>query len=180
MNLGQKTVIFLSYLKTELSYHVIMRKRILYRPYSQGKTKNGNMHTILNLKYLSKHVKYNHFQMELLSDVFKIIQPNYWVASLRMPFIAFPLSKVIKNISNFFCKRCYKYVGMLNGYSETIRIFTKILKPLFAKLRNQGRLFVLMIPTWKGALIHSAVIMWMTLSICCNHLDFDYIRKNLF
>lgn len=99
--------------------------------------------------------------MESLSDVFKIIQPNYWVASLRMPFIAFPLSKVIKNISDFFCKQCYKYVGMPNGYSETIRIFTKILKSLFAKLRNQGRLSVLFVDDsyLKENTIHSAVTM---------------------
>ena len=33
--------------------------------------KNGNMRTILSLKYLNKYVKYSHFKMELLVDIFK-------------------------------------------------------------------------------------------------------------
>ena len=31
---------------------------------------------------------------------------------------------------------------MPNGYSEVMRVITKTLKPPFAKLRNQGHLFV--------------------------------------
>lgn len=34
------------------------------------KKKNGNMYTILNLKYLNKYVKYNYFKIKLLVDVF--------------------------------------------------------------------------------------------------------------
>ena len=34
------------------------------------KRKDGNMHTTLYLKYLNKHVTYNHFKMESLQDVF--------------------------------------------------------------------------------------------------------------
>ena len=39
------------------------------------------MHTISNLKQLNKHVTYHYFKMESMSDVFKIIQPNCWMAS---------------------------------------------------------------------------------------------------
>ena len=40
------------------------------------KKKDGNMRTTLNLKCLRKHVTCNHFKMESLQDVFKIIQPK--------------------------------------------------------------------------------------------------------
>ena len=43
--------------------------------------KDGGMHTILNLKQLNKHVTYQYFKMESLSDVFNIIQPNCRMAS---------------------------------------------------------------------------------------------------
>lgn len=38
--------------------------------------KNGNMCIILSLKYLNKYVKYSHFKMESLADIFKTLQPN--------------------------------------------------------------------------------------------------------
>ena len=39
------------------------------------------MSAILNLKQLNKHETYQHFKMECLSNVFKIIQPNFWMAN---------------------------------------------------------------------------------------------------
>ena len=42
------------------------------------------MRTILKLKYLNRHVTYNHFKMESLQDVFKIIQPNCWMVSVDL------------------------------------------------------------------------------------------------
>ena len=40
------------------------------------KKKDGNMSTTLKLKYLNKHVTYNHFKMESLQDESKIVQPH--------------------------------------------------------------------------------------------------------
>ena len=42
------------------------------------------MRTILKLKYLNRHVTYNHFKMESLQDVFKIMQPNCWMVSVDL------------------------------------------------------------------------------------------------
>ena len=41
--------------------------------------KDGDMNTILKLRQLNKHVTYQHFKIEPLSDAFKIIQPNCWM-----------------------------------------------------------------------------------------------------
>ena len=36
----------------------------------------------------------------------------------------------------------YKFFDMLNSYSNAMRIFTKILKPVFGPLQNQGHISV--------------------------------------
>ena len=46
--------------------------------------KDGGMRTILNLNQRNKHAAYQYFKMESLSDVFKIIQPNCWMASVDL------------------------------------------------------------------------------------------------
>ena len=51
---------------------------------STRRKKDGGMRTILNLKQLNKHVIYQHFKMESLPDVFKIIQPNCWMTSVDL------------------------------------------------------------------------------------------------
>ena len=37
----------------------------------------------------------------------------------------------------------YQFIGMPNGYSDTIRILTKFLKPAFGVLRPEGSLSVI-------------------------------------
>ena len=55
--------------------------------------KDGGMRTILNLKQLNKHITYQHFKLESLSDVFKNIQLNCWMASvdLKDAFYTIPI-----------------------------------------------------------------------------------------
>ena len=42
-------------------------------------------------------------------------------------------------------QKFYKFVGMPNGYSDTMRIFTKILKSVFGHLRQEGHLSVIFV-----------------------------------
>ena len=60
------------------------------------------MCTILNLKQLNKHVAYQHFKMESVSDVFKIIQPNCWMTrvALKDAFYTIPIQMHTKIILN--------------------------------------------------------------------------------
>ena len=70
---------------------------------STRKKKDGHMRTILNLKYLKSHVNHSHFKMESLQDVFKIIQPNCWMASadLEHAFYSVPRHKDHKKCLKF-------------------------------------------------------------------------------
>ena len=110
------------------------------------KKKDGiNMRTILNLKSLNEHVVYHHFKMESLSDVFKIIQPNCWMASvdLKDAFYTIPIHKEYQKFFKFIWQgKFFVFLGMPQGYSDAMRIFTKIMKPPFSTLRKQGHLSV--------------------------------------
>ena len=82
-----------------------------------------------------EHVTYQHFILESLSDVFKIIQPNGWVASvdLKDAFYTIPIHNAHqKYFKLMLYQKFYKYLGMPNGYSDAMRVFTKIILPPFA------------------------------------------------
>ena len=79
--------------------------------------------------------------MKSLSDVFKTIKKDVWMASvdLRDAFFTVPVHISHQKYFKFrWFQNFYKFLGMPNGNSDAMRIFTKILKPVFGHLRNQG------------------------------------------
>ena len=122
------------------------------------KKKDGNMSTTLNLKYLNKHVTYNHFKMESLQDESKIIQPHCSMASvdLKDGFYSVPIHKDHQKYFKFqWLEKVYKFLGVANEYSEAMHIFTKILKPPF-----------LLVTFVDDSYLHSAIKMLMQQKIC--------------
>ena len=100
--------------------------------------KDGYVRTILNLKHLNHYVNYQHFKMQSLNDVFKNIKKGLWMASvdLKDAFFTVPVHKLRQIFFMFeWIQKFYKFVGILNGYPDAMRIFTKILKPVFGHLR---------------------------------------------
>ena len=103
--------------------------------------KDGSLRMILNLKNLNDHVFYNHFKMESLDNVLNIIQPNVWMASvdLKDAFYTVPIHQTHQKFLKFqWNNKLYKFQAMPNGYAEAMRIFTKLLKPPFSSLRQNG------------------------------------------
>ena len=79
--------------------------------------KDGSFRTILNLKHLNHYVNYQHFKMESLNDVFKIIKRGVWMASvdLKDAFFTVPVHKLNqKNFMFEWIQKFYKFVGMPN------------------------------------------------------------------
>lgn len=103
--------------------------------------KDGSLRMILNLKKLNSHVNYNHFKMESLENVLNIIQPYTWMASvdLKDAFYTVPVHPSHQKYLRFkWNNTLYQYLAMPNGYSEAMRIFTKLLKVPFSFLRQKG------------------------------------------
>ena len=103
---------------------------------------------MLNLKHLNHDVNYQHFKMESLNDVFKIIKKGVWMASvdLKDAFFTVPVHNLHKFFFMFeWIQKFYKFVGMPYIYSDAMRIFTKILKPVFGHFRQESYLSVIFV-----------------------------------
>ena len=86
--------------------------------------------------------------MESLDDVFKIIEKGVSMASvdLKDAFFTVPVHKLNQKCFMFeWIQKFCKSVGMPNGYSDAMRIFTNILKPVYGHLRQEGHLSVIFV-----------------------------------
>ena len=107
--------------------------------------KDGSFRMILNLKKLNSAVNSPHFKMESIKNVINMVHQDAWMASvdLKDAFSSVPIHPNDQKFLKFFWETPYKFVAMPNGYSDAMRIFTKILKPPFAQLRKMGHLSVI-------------------------------------
>ena len=83
--------------------------------------------------------------MESFEDVFKIIKKDAWMArvDLKDSFFTVPVHILHQKYSKFdWFNRFYKFLGMPNGYSDAMKTFTKMLKPVIGYLRKKGHLSV--------------------------------------
>lgn len=103
--------------------------------------KDGTHRTILNLKYLNEECDTHHFKMESLKQAIHMIRPNAYLASIDIKdaFYTVPIHPGHKKYLKFMWKGIpYQFEAMPNGYLDAMRIFTKILKPIFASLREHN------------------------------------------
>ena len=118
------------------------------------KKKDDSSRTILNLKYLNEFVRYGHFKMDSLTDVFKTIKKDVWMDSVDLKDAFFTVPAHISHQKYFkfgWFQNFYKFLGMPNGYSDAMRIFTKILKPVLDIYRI-NIIYLLMTPICKETL----------------------------
>ena len=96
---------------------------------------------ILNLKRLNEDIKYKHFKMESLNTAFECMRRGCFMASvdLKDAFFTIPIYEPHQKYLKFiFDDQLYKFLCMPQGYGPSMRIFTKVLKPVFAYLREKG------------------------------------------
>ena len=90
--------------------------------------KDGLHRLILNLKHFNECIRYVHFKMENLQDVFALINPGVRMASidLRDAYYTIPVARDQQQYLAFSWKGVYYcYTCLLNGYSQAPYIFTK-------------------------------------------------------
>ena len=103
--------------------------------------KDGSVRTILNLKKLNENVQYTHFKMDTFEQAVTLVTQGCWMASidLRNAYHTIPMHDDDKKYLQFrFDNKLYQYTCLPFGYSDAPRVFTKVLKPIFATLRERG------------------------------------------
>ena len=103
--------------------------------------KDGSYRMILNLKKFNEHVAYHHFKMDTLASAINMMKPHCFMASVDLKDAYYSVS--IASTDQKYLKfvwdgQLYKFVCFSNGLTCCPRMFTKLLKPVYANLRQQG------------------------------------------
>lgn len=110
---------------------------IFFRP-----KKDGKVRIILNLKNFNKHfLEKTHFKMETLQSAIDAMRPNCYFGSVDLSeaFYSISINKSDRKYFRFLHKgKKYQFTALIMGLTHSPRVFTKILKPVFAKLRADG------------------------------------------
>ena len=107
--------------------------------------KDGSFGMILNLKKLNEWVEYHHFKMDTFQTVLKVIRPMCYMASvdLRHAYYTVPIANEFQHLLRFEWKgKLFQYICLPDGLASAPRVFTKLLKPVYATLRQMGHISV--------------------------------------
>ena len=103
--------------------------------------KDGSFRMILNLKNLNVCVEKVHFKLENLNDAISLMKPECYFASLDLKDAYYSV-KIHPDYTKFFRFYfhgvLYEFLALPQGYRDSPRIFTKILKPILSHLRSLG------------------------------------------
>lgn len=103
--------------------------------------REGKLRLILNLKEFNHFIPYIHFKMETFAQALCLIKPFCYMASIDLydAYYSVSINAMDRKFFRFRWKdQLYEFTCMPNGLACAPRIFTKILKPVFSCLRQQG------------------------------------------
>lgn len=104
---------------------------------------DGSYRMILNLKKFNEKVEYEHFKMENLMSATQMMTQGCYLASVdfRSAYYTVSIDPAFRKFLKFqWNGNLYAYTCFANGLAHCPRYFTKLLKPVYAKLRSQGHL----------------------------------------
>ena len=84
--------------------------------------------------------------MESILDIFKIIKKDVCMAivDLKDAFFTIPINEAYQKYFMFeWLEKLYKLIAMPNEISDAMLVFTKVSKPLYAYLRQQGYMSII-------------------------------------
>lgn len=102
--------------------------------------KNGKYRPVINLKKLNEFIQYHHFKMETLESVLSSVRRNSFFVSidLKDAYLSVPVNKNHRKYLKFIWNGIlYHCNALIFGLASAPRVFTKIMKLVFAYLRQQ-------------------------------------------
>ena len=100
---------------------------------------NGKYRPIINLKSLNSFVQYEHFKQETFNIVLDLIQENDFFTSIDLQdaYFAVPIHKDYRKFLKFSWNgQLFSFSCLPFGLSSAPKIFTKILRPIYAWFRQ--------------------------------------------
>ena len=105
------------------------------------KKEPGAFRVILNLRVLNKFVRYEHFKMDGLDKAIKMMRDNCFMASmdLKDAYFSVAIHPDHQKYFKFQWKgELYRFLCMPQGLASAPRVFSKLAKVPYSKLRDQG------------------------------------------
>ncbi|XP_066596470.1 uncharacterized protein [Prorops nasuta] len=106
---------------------------------------NGGRRFILNLKKLNSFISTSHFKMEDIRTAIRLIRKNFYMGLLDLEdaYFLVPVHKNCRKYLRFKFKNItYEFTCLPFGLCTAPFVFTKLMKPVVARLRAQGLLSV--------------------------------------
>ena len=103
--------------------------------------KNGEFRMILNLKRLNEDVVYHHFKMDSFERAVSLVKKGIFMASVDLRHAYYSVH-IAEEHQKYLCfkwgDKIFQYTCLPSGLASAPRLFAKLLKPVFAKLRSLG------------------------------------------
>ena len=115
---------------------------------------------------MNKLIDTIHFKMETLSSAISLMKPNCYFASidLKDAYFSINIRKRYRKFFRFkFQDKLYEFTSLPQGFKDSPRLFTKILKPVLGHLRSQGHSLV--------AYIDDTLLQGDTKDECRNNIE---------
>lgn len=103
--------------------------------------KDGTNRMILNLKRLNADITFHHFKMDTLQVALKLVSPFCFMSSidLKDAYYSVPIAEHHRKFLTISWRgQLWQFDAMPNGLALAPRKFTKLLKPVLGKLREEG------------------------------------------
>ena len=104
------------------------------------KKEPGVYRVIFNLKSLNQAVTYHKFKMDTLESAVRLMKPGCFMSSIDLhnAYYSIPISPSFRKYLKFAWRgSLFQFCALPMGLTSSPRIFTKVLKPVFATLRSQ-------------------------------------------
>ena len=102
---------------------------------------DGSHRLILNLSHLNDHVEKVHFKMETLKSALQLVKKNCFFGKVDLKDAYFSCGvnhRSRKYLKFLWQGELWVFTCLANGLSPAPRVYTKLLKPVFAALRKLG------------------------------------------
>ena len=117
--------------------------------------KTGDLHPVINLSTLNRHMVVPYFKMETQGSVRSAIRSQEWTVSIDIcdTYLHVPMHKAVRKYLRFVVnKQVYQFTCPPFGLATSPQEFTKLLRPVVALLRQQGVKLHVYLDDW---LIHA-------------------------
>lgn len=105
--------------------------------------KNGEYRLILNLKKFNEWLPYFHFKMDTFETTLKLVTKDMYMCSIdiRHAYYSIGIAKEHQMYLRFqWRNKIYQFTALPNGLAHGPLVFTRLLKPVYATLRNKGHI----------------------------------------